>query len=220
MKISALLSLVPLVAALPGSRVGTTKAKDVNAPFGVTAARSGSPIHFLPPDCLRQPLLPRRQELHLLPQRGRPRLRRPHQRHHHLRPVRSYIQDVVVPGGQSIYVAPSGALSFTTPHSGYIPAGSSQGPFVYTPGASGNPLGTWTYTGQGASGFMACPVPASNTGSAAARRAAAAAPPTWQVYAAQQNATVPTGNVTDCLGFDALAVGMNVTSNSLAWEYI
>lgn len=48
MKISALLSLVPLVAALPGSRIGTTKAKDVNAPFGVTAARSGSPIHFLP----------------------------------------------------------------------------------------------------------------------------------------------------------------------------
>jgi hypothetical protein len=48
MKISALLSIIPLVAALPGSRVGTTKAKDSNAPFGVTAARSGSPIHFLP----------------------------------------------------------------------------------------------------------------------------------------------------------------------------
>lgn len=130
------------------------------------------------------------------------------------------IQDVVVPGGQSIYVAPSGALSFTTPHSGYIPAGSSQGPFEYTPGASGNPLGTWTFSGKGASGFMACPVPATNSGSAAARRAAAAAPPSWQVYAAQQNATVPTGNVNDCLGFDALAVGLNATSSSLAWEYI
>lgn len=48
MKVSALLSLVPLVAALPGSRVGTTKTKDANGAFGVTAARSGSPIHFLP----------------------------------------------------------------------------------------------------------------------------------------------------------------------------
>lgn len=43
MKISALLSLVPLAAALPGSRT-----QDANDAFGVTAARSGSQIHLLP----------------------------------------------------------------------------------------------------------------------------------------------------------------------------
>lgn len=45
MKVSALLSLIPLAAALPGSRHAP---KDSNGAFGVTAARSGSPIHFLP----------------------------------------------------------------------------------------------------------------------------------------------------------------------------
>ncbi|KAJ5663247.1 hypothetical protein N7507_003978 [Penicillium longicatenatum] len=217
MKISALLSIIPLVAALPGSRVGTTKAKDSNAPFGVTAARSGSPIHFLPLTASGSHFFLGGKSSTYCPSEVVPGCAG---RTNETIIYGQSALDVVVPGGQSIYVAPSGALSFTTPHSGYIPAGSSQGPFEYTPGASGNPLGTWTYSGQGASGFMACPVPASNSGSAAARRAAAAAPPTWQVYAAQQNATVPTGNVGDCLGFDALAVGLNVTSSSLAWEYI
>jgi hypothetical protein len=46
MKVSALLSLIPLAAALPGSRHHAPK--DSNGAFGVTAARSGSPIHFLP----------------------------------------------------------------------------------------------------------------------------------------------------------------------------
>lgn len=74
---------------------------------------------------------------------------------------------------------------------------------------------------------MACPVPATSpsatpspSASAAARRAVATAPPTWQVFAARQNATVPSGKVSDCLGFDALAVGLNVSSSHLAWEYI
>lgn len=45
MKISAILSLAPLAAALPGSRHA---ARDNNGVFGVTAARSTSPIHLLP----------------------------------------------------------------------------------------------------------------------------------------------------------------------------
>lgn len=99
-----------------------------------------------------------------------------------------------------------------------MPPGSSQGPFKYTPGQS---LGTWTYSGQGASGFMACPVPQANATAVSRRASTAPAPaPRWQVFAALQNATVPTGRVGDCLGFDALAVGLNVSSGHLAWEYI
>ncbi|OJJ50235.1 hypothetical protein ASPZODRAFT_49437, partial [Penicilliopsis zonata CBS 506.65] len=107
--------------------------------------------------------------------------------------------DVEVPGGQQIYVNPLGALSYTVPHSAYIPANSSVGPFVYTPGAG---WGHYTFTGWGASGFMACPTLDNK----------------WQVFAAVQNATVPSGNVDDCLGFDALA---NVYDGDVAaWEYI
>lgn len=45
MKVSALLSLIPLAAALPGFRPA---AKHSNGTFGVTATHSGSPIHLLP----------------------------------------------------------------------------------------------------------------------------------------------------------------------------
>lgn len=45
MKASALLSLIPLAAAVPGSRPVT---RDSNGAFGVLAARSGSAIQFLP----------------------------------------------------------------------------------------------------------------------------------------------------------------------------
>jgi hypothetical protein len=120
----------------------------------------------------------------------------------------------VVPGGQAIYVDDKGALRFTSPHSAYEPAGSSDGPFVYTPGSS---FGHWTFKGQGASGFMACPT--TNTTVAHRSRRGVASAPKWQVYAALQNATVPSGKVGDCLGFDALAVPANTTS-PVAWEYI
>jgi hypothetical protein len=107
----------------------------------------------------------------------------------------------MVPGGQAIFVDPKGALRFTAPHSAYEPAGSSDGPFTYTPG---NSFGHWSYEGQGASGRRS-------------RRNAAA--PKWQVYAALQNATVPSGSVSDCIGFDALAVADNSTVPA-TWEYI
>lgn len=69
---------------------------------------------------------------------------------------------------------------------------------------------------------MACPAKqgSSTPTPSPVRRQAAPSAPRWQVFAALQNATVPSGNVGDCLGFDALAVPVNVTSDQLAWEYI
>ncbi|KAJ5166287.1 uncharacterized protein N7482_005068 [Penicillium canariense] len=211
MKVSALLSLVPLAAALPGSRPTT---KESGGAFGVTAARSGSPIHFLP-------LTASGSKFWL---GGKSQTYCPAVVPNCAQTTNDTIifgqsaLDVVVPGGQRIYVDRAGALSFTTPHSGYIPPGSSQGPFKYTPGQS---FGTWTYSGQGASGFMACPAPANSTAVGRhVRRQAPLRTDRWQVFAALQNATVPTGNVSDCLGFDALAIGLNISSDHLAWEYI
>ncbi|KAI2787260.1 hypothetical protein POX_f07623 [Penicillium oxalicum] len=225
MKISALLSMAGLAAAIPGTRHqphhhhnGTHHAVS----YGVVAARSGSPIHFLPmtaadskfwlggesrtycptlvPNCAQ-----RTNETVLFGERG---------------------LDVIVPGGQALYVDRTGALSFTRPHSSYIPPGSSVGPFKVHPGRN---FGTWTYKGQGASGFMACPAPAStNSTMASGRRrlsrqqggSVSVQHSRWQVFAALRNATVPTGNVDDCLGFEALAIKTNLTSDELAWEYI
>ncbi|CAI7670077.1 unnamed protein product [Penicillium manginii] len=206
MKVSALLSLVPLVAAMPGRRQESAS----TGSFGVTAARSGSPIHFLPLTAAGSHFyLGGKSQTYIpegVPLKGST---------NDTILTGSHYLDVVVPGGQEIYVDASGALSFTTPHSGYIPEGSSEGPFKYTPGKNGG-LGTWSY----GSGFIACPTASNATATPYSRRRVAAATPKWQVFSAQKNATVPTGNINDCLGFDALAVPVNTTTTQPTWEYI
>ena len=98
-----------------------------------------------------------------------------------------------------------------------MPPGSSSGPFVYTPSTgSGNGLGRWDYSGMGAKGFMACPVPAPATPGACSPPQATV----YQVFANTQSATVPTGKVSDCLTFDALTASSNVTTETMPWEYI
>lgn len=48
MKFSALLALIPLVAAVPGSKQGSKQGKGSNAPFSIMSAHSASPVHLLP----------------------------------------------------------------------------------------------------------------------------------------------------------------------------
>ncbi|KAJ5104176.1 hypothetical protein N7532_004705 [Penicillium argentinense] len=98
--------------------------------------------------------------------------------------------DVEVPGGQQVYVAPSGALSFTQAHSANIPPAPQSAPWSH-----------YTFNGWGASGFMACPTEDNR----------------WQVFVAMQNATVPQGNVSDCLGFSAMALPYK--GEVPAWQY-
>lgn len=107
----------------------------------------------------------------------------------------SSFQDVAVPGGQQTYVQPSGALAFTQAHSASMPPGSSVGGLKYE---AGQPWAHLTYKDTG---LMACPTDDKR----------------WQVYAAQQNATVPSGNVRDCLGFSALA--LTYKGDTPAWQY-
>lgn len=54
---------------------------------------------------------------------------------------------------------------------------------------------------------MACPVTTEQTGGM------------WQVFANLPNATVPSGKVADCLGFDALTEDYTGTGPA-AWEYV
>lgn len=85
---------------------------------------------------------------------------------------------VVVPGGQQVYVAPDGALSYTQPHSAYKPEGSVVDGWNKTEGAN---FGSLNFV----DGLVACPTTEGKP---------------WQVYGALS--TVELGS--DCLGFNAL----------------
>ncbi|CAI7645928.1 unnamed protein product [Penicillium glandicola] len=203
MKFSAILALTPLVAAIPGSKQASS-----DASFSVIAARSASAIHLEPLNAAGSYFWLGGNAQTYSPIPGIPDT-------NDTVIANGHFLDVEVPGGQAIYVDDKGALRFTSPHSAYEPTGSSDGPFVYTPGAS---FGRWSFSGQGASGFMACPTINATAGYRRSRRGVVVTPQ-WQVYAALKNATVPSGKVDDCLGFDALAVAVNTTL-PVAWEYI
>jgi len=106
----------------------------------------------------------------------------------------SFGLSVNVPGGQRLYVAPTGELGYTQAHSGYIPPGSLLGPFEYD---QGFPYGRWSFSGRP---FLACPKDDE-----------------WQVYADIPNAIVPTRNINDCQPFDA-ATEIYFTPPA-AWQY-
>ncbi|OOF95863.1 hypothetical protein ASPCADRAFT_207198 [Aspergillus carbonarius ITEM 5010] len=187
MKFTLAASVLPLLAAAAPSQ---PKAARDTTTFSIMSARSGSPIHLLPLNAAGGAFYLGGETSSYCPiASGCPAGTET------VFAGDGSSLDVEVPGGQQVYVNPSGALSFTVPHSAYIPTGSSTGPFTYSPS---KPFGTWSY----GKGFMACPTKDSK----------------WQVFAASQNATVPSGNVSDCLGFDALAVAGN--GSVAAWEYI
>ncbi|KAL8995876.1 MAG: hypothetical protein Q9169_004484 [Polycauliona sp. 2 TL-2023] len=123
--------------------------------------------------------------------------------------------DVVVPGGQSIYVAPNGKLSYTFAHSASIPAGSAVKTFTATipPAKEGEgiPLGSFNFKGLGGGGFLACP--SHKVGSKEG-------PFPYQVFVsvpALSDKDVPSGCKEDCLGFSAVIV--EYKGNEIVWQY-
>jgi len=67
--------------------------------------------------------------------------------------------DVSVPGGQTVYIGPKGALRFTEPHTYSMPKGSTTGGFSITEEDGG------VYASIGhEGGFLACPVDAAKGG--------------------------------------------------------
>ncbi|KAL6707849.1 hypothetical protein ACN47E_003749 [Coniothyrium glycines] len=101
---------------------------------------------------------------------------------------------VIVPGGQRVYVAPDGALSYTQAHSAYIPTGSIVDQFSREAPAAGQSFGYLNFE----TGFVACPAAGEGQG--------------YQVFG-----QVDGGNFGDgCLGFNALTVA---TDKAGAWQY-
>lgn len=109
--------------------------------------------------------------------------------------------NVMVPGGQRIYVAPDRSLSYTSAHSAYIPTGSKVDGFKL--GKKGeNTLRPITHTNGP---FVACPKK-KGTGP-------------WKVYVGTPKPKdAPSGCATDCLEFSNMAV--EVTNERYgAWQY-
>ncbi|KAL8819920.1 MAG: hypothetical protein Q9223_001750 [Gallowayella weberi] len=118
-------------------------------------------------------------------------------------------QDVVVPGGQQIYVAPNGKLSYTIAHSAYIPPNSAVQTFNATSGTVNENLGQLTFQGLGGSGFLACPSKKSNGKWGGP----------YQVFVdvkALSDKDVPSGCKKDCLGFNALTAPY---TGAPVWQY-
>ncbi|KAJ5925467.1 hypothetical protein N7454_008106 [Penicillium verhagenii] len=182
---------LPLLAAAAPAPVASPSAASPPA-FSVMSIRSASPIHYMQMNAAGQKFYLGGSTSSYCPGvEGMvcPLATRPS----------SLQADTEVPGGQQVYVDATGALSFTQAHSASIPAGSSVGDLIYE---AGEPWSHYSFNGWGAQGFMACPTTDSR----------------WQVFAALQNATVPSGNVADCLGFDAIA--LTYTGDIPAWQYI
>ncbi|KAH8695233.1 IgE-binding protein [Talaromyces proteolyticus] len=190
-------SFIP--ASLLAASVAAAPVAKGNSAFTVISARSGSPIHLQAINAAGSKFW-----VGGSPATFCPSFVNPCPPGNETVWANAFNMDVEVPGGQTLYVAPSGALSFTTAHSMSMPAGSQQGPFDNQQPSSGEEFGTYTTSSFGATGFMACPDDATNASS-------------WQVFAAIRNATVPTGNVDDCLGFDALTT--SYTGSIPTWEY-
>jgi hypothetical protein len=150
--------------------------------FGVISARSASPIHLLP-------LTARGGKFYL--GGGPPSSYCPESVGSACPPGNTTVLaggdktlslGVIVPGGQQVYVAADGSLSYTTAHSAYIPAGSVVDQFSKTAPSNGNSFGYLNFE----TGFVACPVGAADQG--------------YQVYGQTQNFEASS----DCLGFSAL----------------
>jgi len=100
----------------------------------------------------------------------------------------------VVPGGQEVYVAPDGALSYTQAHSAAVPAGSYRAMFSREAPSGGNSFGYLNFE----TGFVACPAKAPETG--------------YQVFGQVEGATFGP----ECLGFNALTSEVQQPG---AWQY-
>ncbi|KAJ5115329.1 hypothetical protein NUU61_001088 [Penicillium alfredii] len=202
MKLAFTTLLLPLLAAAAPAPTATTQPAATSTPtpnpsFRVLALRSASQIHYFRMTARENKIWLGNQTEAFCPENVQP-----------CPPGKETIfapggtaMDVAVPGGQQVYVDPTGALRYTQAHSAAIPPGSARGPFTYQthPGNTANHF--YNFTGWGANGFMACPAKNSQ----------------WQVFANVQNATVPLGDRKACLPFHALADPYK--GAAAAWQY-
>lgn len=181
-------------AAAPAPSSTPTPTPDTNGYFGVISARSASPIHLLP--------LTARGGKFYLGGPG-PSSYCPVEQVGDACPAGNSTVlvggngglslGVIVPGGQQVYVAPDGSLSYTVAHSAYIPVGSISDQFSRDAPAEGQQFGYLHFE----TGFVACPAGEGEG---------------YKVFGQVQGGTYGP----ECLGFSALTVA---TDKAGAWQY-
>ncbi|KAK6355158.1 hypothetical protein TWF696_004278 [Orbilia brochopaga] len=109
--------------------------------------------------------------------------------------------NVMVPGGQRLYIAPDRSLSYTQAHSAFIPDGSITDGFT----RGEKQENTLTPISHGSDAFLACPTKQG------------AGP--YQIFVGQPtDAAVPSGKASDCIPF--AAEGVEFTGERFgAWQY-
>ncbi|KAF2240825.1 hypothetical protein BU26DRAFT_191417 [Trematosphaeria pertusa] len=158
--------------------------------FGVMSARSASPVHLLPLNAIGGKFfLGGSPSSYCPPQVGDVCNEYPGNSTVLAGGDGTLSLAVIVPGGQRVYIAPDATMSYTVPHSAYIPEGSVVDGWSKTEGES---FGHLTFDG----GLVACPVEGKP----------------WQVYGQRPNVTLSP----ECLGFSALTVNSTTAG---AWEY-
>lgn len=114
--------------------------------------------------------------------------------------------DVVVPGGQQMFIRSNGALGYTQAHSGAIPTGAISTGFTFTPASAGAQFGNFGVNLPGSAGFLACP----------------SGPdfhPPYQVFVnlkGLKDADVAGGKISKCIDFNVIAPQ---ASGPDAWQY-
>ena len=107
------------------------------------------------------------------------------------------MQDANVPGGQTIYVAKDGALSYTPAHEeNVIPLAYPSGFFYSNGSQTSNGPGYFTFSGTPSKGWLACPGAESGL---------------WQVYAYIRGA-----NNQGCMEFEAKG---EPYAGGAVWQY-
>ncbi|KAL2054645.1 hypothetical protein ABVK25_004948 [Lepraria finkii] len=199
----SLLLHLTLTTALPADL--HLYSRQVSAPFTIIAARSGSPIHLQSINANNGSFWIGKPTLSYCIPEVPPGDCPPGTTTALLAGDGGASMDADVPGGQDVYIsATNAALSFTEPHTEGGENGTTTN-FSYTNSTDGGP-GEFSFTGLNATGFVACP---SLNGTAP-----------WQIFAALPNLgnkDVPGGNVSACLGFDAL--GDTYENGTAAYQY-
>ncbi|MCJ1478925.1 hypothetical protein MMC13_007609 [Lambiella insularis] len=124
-------------------------------------------------------------------------------------------QSIEVPGGQQVYMAPSGQWAYTEAHSDELPVGATYPVWQFSTGAPAWPccprkdpryncddgVGYYTYQSPGSGGLFACPPP-------------------WPAPAATfaLYGNTPGFNLTGCVAIEGIRAH-NYTGGIGAWEY-
>ncbi|EPS37565.1 hypothetical protein H072_8746 [Dactylellina haptotyla CBS 200.50] len=199
-KAAALLSLLSAVSAAPAAEV-EARGTIPNSAFGFLALRSASPIHFSSLNAnggkiwLGKPTSTYCPVAKNLCPKGKDTSFWINNQYW------TASMNAIVPGGQQLYIDPTGALSYTQAHSAFIPSGSITKGFQVKKEA--NDL---YYLSHCEGGFLACPPNKSGTGP-------------WKVFidvkGKLKDKDVPSKSKNDCLGF-------NVAGNPVkdaVWQY-